>query len=269
MSPGLMLVWLLAFFQAAQQGTATGESAAETPYVERSEKQFSFYPGGKLQIEAGIRGNVKLIGWDRASVTVDWERIIYRMASEKAKEMAVQYPVRIRWTQTLGTIRTSGPPGAEMEVNLTIHIPKEKTDATIRMVAGDLSLETLNGWIEANLAEGSIEANSINGYFSGTTEQGDINLVLSGKRWLGHSCTAVTKRGFIALSLPAAFSAALQLETRAGDLSIDFPEQLVEGESVPLTAAVHKNSKSLSATVGDGGSPIKLLTRLGDVKLTA
>jgi hypothetical protein len=52
-------------------------------------------------------------------------------------------------------------------------------------------------------------------------------------------------------------------------LAIDYPEQLVDGESVPLTAVATKKGRSLSATVGDGGAPLKLMTMAGDVRLEA
>ncbi len=272
MVPGLILSLILAFAQsqAAPQHAAGQDPAPSEPFVERNQKQFNFYPGGKLQIEAGVPGNLEVVGWDRAIVVVDYERVIYRRPEAEARELAARFPIQVRWTQTLGTIRTLGPPkdDAEMEINFTVHVPKLRTDLNVRMIRGDLAVSDVTGWIEATLTEGSVEANALSGYFSVITQQGDLDVRMTGRHWTGHSCTAVTQRGSVALMLPRAYSAALQLETGDGSVSIDYPEQLVEGESVPLTAVTKKKARSLSATVGAGGSPIRLKTASGDIRLT-
>ncbi len=90
---------------------------------------------------------------------------------------------------------------------------------------------------------------------------------MMGKRWEGFGFTAVTQRGQVVVRLPEEYSAALQLETGDGGLSIVFPEQLVDGESVPLAAVTQKNARTLSATVGAGGAPVRLMTVKGDVRL--
>jgi hypothetical protein len=239
--------------------------------VERDQKQFSFFPGGKLLIEAGAAGDVTVIGWERPFVSVDYERVVYDREAGAARQLLAQFPVQVRWTQTSGTIRSSGPPqpGTAVEINLTIRVPRDKTDLSIRITRGDLALDSVNGWIEAKLAEGSIETKSISGYFSGTTRQGDIYAEMAGRHWLGHGYTAATQRGAVSLRLPARYSAAVQLETHDGTIGIEYPEQLVDGESVPLTATARKKARSLSATVGEGGSPIRLLTSLGNIQLAA
>jgi hypothetical protein len=245
--------------------------APASPFVERDQKQFAFFPGGKLLIEAGVAGNVKIIGWERASVSVDYERVIYDAGGLSARERAGQFPVQVRWTQTSGTIRSTGPrlPGPGVEINFVVRVPREKTDLGIRIAKGDLVIESLNGWIEANLVEGSIESRALSGYFSGITREGDISVEMAGQRWLGHGYTAATQRGTVSLWLPVQYSAAVQLETREGTIGIDYPEQLVEGESVPLRVVTRKKTRSLSATVGDGGSPIRLMTQSGEVRLAA
>jgi DUF4097 and DUF4098 domain-containing protein YvlB len=214
---------------------------------------------------------VKVIGWGRASVMVQSERVFYHLNPEQARLLASQYPVQLRYTETSGTIRANGPPGsnATLEANLTIYVPKEKTDLTIRLLQGDLAIGALNGWVEANLKEGNVEVKSLSGYFSALTQHGDIEVEMSGKRWTGHEFSAVTKKGNLGLVLPIDYSAALFLETRDGKMEIEYPEQKVEGEDTPLRMVTKKNSHSLTAAVGGGGAPVKLLTMSGDVKLSA
>jgi hypothetical protein len=262
----ILIGFLLA--QAVQEPAA--QKPAPPPYVERMQKQFSFYPGGKLEIFASVPGDIKVIGWQRASAMVETEKIIFNLPEDQAKILSDQYPVHVRWNQTSATIRTSGPlqSPATMEVNVTIYVPKIRTDVNVKMLQGDFAIGVINGWVEATLTEGSIEAKSLSGYFSGTTQKGDVIVELAGKRWDGHSFTAVTRQGNIELRLPVNYSAALQLETRNGELSIEYPQQLVEGELVPLQAAARKSGHSLKAAVGDGGSPINLQTFVGNVRMT-
>jgi hypothetical protein len=264
-----LFLFTVPFRAACQQATNQEVKPEETPFVERSQRQFSFYPGGKLEITAGVPGTIKLIGWQRASVLVESERIIRGMDETQAKELTIQFPLRMRWTQTDGTIRTAGPAQglANIENNLTIYVPKDRTDIKIQILKGNLAIGAINGWIEATLQDGSIEAKSLSGYISVTTKQGDVSVTMEGKRWSGYGFTAITQRGTVDIRLPAQYSAALQLETRDGNFTIDYPEQLVDGESVPLTATAKKNARSLSATVGDGGAPVKLYTASGDIHL--
>jgi len=91
---------------------------------------------------------------------------------------------------------------------------------------------------------------------------------LSGRRWLGHGFTALTHQGNARLRMPEVFSAALQLETKAGNFTIDYPEQTVDGEKVPLLAAVKGTARNLNATVGEGGALIRISTVAGDIHVS-
>ena len=263
---------------AGSSGAVPQELPGEqiSPYIEKSQKQFLFFPGGRVELTLGVAGNVKITGWQRPAVVVEMEKIVYGMPQDQAKALLSQFPIRVRWTQSTATIlapatvpkkpspKTVTP---SIEVNISVFVPKQRTDLKLQLVKGDLTVEDLGGWIEATLREGSMETRAISGYFSGTTDAGNIEADMLGKRWDGYGFTAVTQRGTVLVRLPEEYSAALQLETRAGALSVVYPEQLVDGESVPLVAVANKNAHSLSATVGAGGAPVKLLTVKGNVRL--
>ncbi len=239
----------------------------EAPYIERGQRNFSFYPGGKIQINAGAPGSIKVIGWKRSSVMVEIERIIRGVDPEAAQVLSVKYPLQLRWTQTLGTLTTVAlPPGSvPMEVNLTLYVPKDKTDLNIQISRGNFAIGSLNGWVEATLQNGSIMAKSITGYFSATTKIGNIEAEMSGKRWEGYGFTAVTQKGDVELRLPQDYSAALQLETRGGNLKVDYTQTLPEGDPEPLVSSEKKGARSLSGKLGTGGSLIRLMTIVGDI----
>ena len=68
--------------------------------------------------------------------------------------------------------------------------------------------------------------------------------------------------------LPAEYSAALQLETKDGNITIQYPEQTVEGEKIPWMVITRKKARSLGASVGEGGAPLKLHTAVGQVHVS-
>jgi hypothetical protein len=264
-----------------QEVPQSAPSSPLVPVVEREEKQFNFYPGGKIEISTATTGSVKIIGWQKATVRVEAEKIIYYPSQEQPAPQSSQQPkdqqapakpqapFRVRFTQTSAVIRTSVSPGVNMEINLTVYVPGDRTDVTAKISKGDFSIEGVNGWTEVTVAtEGGIDAKSVSGYFSGTTPRGDINVEMSDIRWRGLEFGALTQYGSINLLLPVKYSAALQLETRNGKILVDFPPQVVEGEETPPDILIHKTAQSLKATVGDGGAPVKLATYFGDVKLS-
>jgi DUF4097 and DUF4098 domain-containing protein YvlB len=266
----LMLAFLLVVAQGQQSDPAGQKgSGSKNPYVERSEKQFAFYPGGKLEISAAAAGNVKIVGWQSASIRAEVEKVFFYLAPDQAQALSKRFPVHITNTQTLARISTSGSdkPGATMEVNLLVYVPREKTDLDVKMIKGDLSVASVSGWAEATLEEGNVEARDLAGYFSAITKLGDLTVELSGPRWTGHSFTAATRRGSVELKLPLDYSAQLQLETRGGKISVDYPDQIVQGEPVPFLVVANKKIRSLNARIGEGGAPIRLTTLLGDIAL--
>jgi DUF4097 and DUF4098 domain-containing protein YvlB len=245
--------------------------APRPAYTERVRKEFKFYPGGKIQLQWLVPGNLRIIGWDRASVVLESEKVIFQLPEEEAKRLAEKLPIQVRYTQTTANIRTAGIPdsGSTVEINSTLYVPKDRTDINVSAVHGDLAIESVQGWVEATLKEGSIEAKTIAGYYSLVTQVGDVSVQMSGKHWNGMGFTAATLRGTVRLELPLDYSAALKLETRDGNFTIEYPEQIVDGESVPLVIVQNKKLRSLTASVGQGGAPIRIHTASGDIHLTA
>ena len=266
----LVLIPVLALVQEQSASPSRDKQAAGSAISERFRRQFNFYPGGRIQVAAGIAGDIKIIGWKRGSVLVEAEKIFYGVDAAEAKKLTDQYPVKVRFTHTTAVIQTLGPDptGGSVEVHLAVYVPKDKTDLGIQVVKGDVAIGAINGWIEATLVEGNAEVKSLQGYFSLLTQEGDISVEMDARRWEGHGLTAATQKGTVHLKLPAAYSAALQLETRDGNIHIDFPEQVVEGESVPLKILTNKNARTMTASVGDGGAPLRLFTAIGDIYLT-
>jgi len=254
----------------ALRAQEAAEQGFETPiYIDNQEKEYKFYPGGKISISMGAPGSLKIIGWNRSSVRMEAEIKVHSLPEEKAGAILEKSPIRVRYTDTTSTIQVAQPIELKdhLEVNLIIHAPAARTDLNVQMKKGDFIINAINGWMEATLTEGNMNITGIDGYFSGKTQKGNITASLSGNRWNGHGLTAVTQEGDVDLTLPEKYDAMLQLDSRNGEITVDYPSREVEGELVPLEAAVQRKAQQLKVQIGDGGAPVRLGTQSGDASL--
>ena len=264
-----LMVSILLLAAGWQQVEPAGQKGpgAKTPYVDKSEKQFAFSPGGKLEISAAAPGNFRIVGWPNPSLRVEIEEVFFYLSPDEAQAVAKRFPVYVTNTPTSARIRTSGPPhpGATLEVNVIVYVPGETTDLNVKMIKGDLSIASLRGSVEATIEEGNLEIKDVAGYFSAVTKRGDLSVALAGPRWNGYGFWGKTSQGSIDLMLPADYSAALQLGTRNGKISVDYPALLVQGESVPLEVMGKNKASSVRTPIGSGGAPINLQTLSGNI----
>jgi DUF4097 and DUF4098 domain-containing protein YvlB len=247
----------------------SGKSTPESPYVEHEERQFNFFPGGKIEIYINVPGSLKIVGWKKGSVSIEAEKILYYETQEKAKQFLKKSPIRVRYNDTNATIQTTGipEPPAIMETNLTVYLPGDRTDINARLDRGEFSIDSVNGWVEVAIGQGSLDAKSMAGYFSGRVLKGDISVEMTGTRWNGLEFAAITQQGSAKLILPKDYSANIQLDTGNGKVTIDYPPRIEEGEEVPITVSTHKTAQAVKSPVGKGGAPIRIATNAGEVTL--
>jgi DUF4097 and DUF4098 domain-containing protein YvlB len=79
---------------------------------------------------------------------------------------------------------------------------------------------------------------------------------LAGDKWRGEGLDVETTNGAVTLRIPEKYSADLETGTVNGSIHLGFPI-MVQG----------KIGKSLEATLGDGGAPVRVKTINGGVKL--
>lgn len=265
--PALLLLTCSSVLRAQEVPKPTLESPAV--YTDIQEREYRFYPGGKIGISAGVPGSLKIIGWERGMVRMEAEIKVYTLTEEKARALLEKSPVRVRYTETASTIQVTESPELKglLEVNLKVYVPGARSDIVAQVKKGDFTINAVNGWVEATLAEGNMQLDAVNGYYSVKTLKGNVSVNFSGNHWNGQGFTAVTQDGRIDMVLPEKYSAMLQLDTGNGEITVDFPSQEVEGELIPIEAVVQKKAQQLRVRVGDGGAPIRLGTQSGDVSL--
>jgi len=267
----LPAMFLLAFFPALRAEVISEPSPELSPvYTDSQEKEYRFYPGGKIGISIDVPGNLKIVGWNRGSVRMEAEVKVHSLAEEKELNLLEKSPVRVRYTDAVSTIQVVEAPELKglLEVNMVVYVPGSRTDLVVQMKKGDFTIDSVNGWVETTVGEGNLEMTAIDGYYSVKTQNGNILANLSGSRWNGQGFTAATREGRVDLLMPEKYSAVLQLDTQNGEITVDYPSQEVEGELIPPEVVSQKKARHLRARVGEGGAPLRLGTKSGDVSFT-
>jgi hypothetical protein len=212
-------------------------------------------PGGAIRVDPGGNGGVSFEGWDQNQVEVH-ARVEARAASE-ADARALAERVRLI---TTGTIRAEGPANegdSNWHVSYVVYVPAQSDVEAVtqngplgvRGVAGGIRLETRNGPISLRDVGGDVHAR---------TQNGPIAVTLTGTTWQGAGLDAETRNGPISLSIPDGYNARLETGTVHGPFSSD----------LPLTVTLQgRLSGPFTATLGNGGPPIRLVTTNGPVSI--
>jgi hypothetical protein len=124
-----------------------------------------------------------------------------------------------------------------------------------RTVNGEISAVSLSGNIESSTVNGGIDL-STTGYAEAKTVNGEINARLGDTNW-PDSLSFKTVNGGITIDLPATTSTRVEADTFNGDISSDFP----------LNMLGRISRKHISGTIGNGGRELLLKTLNGSIRL--
>ncbi len=114
-------------------------------------------------------------------------------------------------------------------------------------MSGKLDLRTHNGGVSLEGVGGDVRAQ---------TQNGGLNVVLTGKSWDGTGLDAETRNGGVRLSVPEQYSARLETGTVNGSIRTDIP--------VTVSGRI---SRELSIPLGGGGKTIRARTTNGSVTI--
>ncbi len=207
--------------------------------------------GGKLSLE-NINGNVEIIAWDKAEVSIEAEK----KSSSEEKLKAVQ--IKVSASPDKISIRTTHEKrlfswNNNVSVTYRVRVPAstrldsvETVNGNVKCsgVSGDLHIETVNGSIEASDLQGNAHLELVNGSVHASASQ------LPAKARIHIE----TVNGSCDLALPADAGAALSAETVNGKARCE----------LPLANASTKRNE-LSGTLGNGAASVKLESVNGSV----
>ena len=131
----------------------------------------------------------------------------------------------------------------------------------------DLDLEAHNGGLGVSGVSGKLDLRTcerlarriamIGGDVRARTQNGSLNVRLSGNAWDGAGLDAETRNGSVRLSVPERYAASLEVGTVNGPIRTDIP--------VTVSGRI---SRELNIPLGGGGKPIRVHTTNGPVTIS-
>ncbi len=181
-------------------------------------------------------------------------------------ELFVEGPFRDRRDRS--SWRRHDDPGYRVRYDFEIEVPV-RTQLTLRTVTeGDIEVLGVRGDFHLNNVNGSVRLKGADGAGSIETVNGGVEAVFvsapSGDSWFE------TVNGSIEIGVPEGTGAELALQSRFGELSSDFPFELIPGTEV-VEETTDSGSRRFRvggftvARIGGGGPRLQLETLNGDV----
>jgi len=241
--PAVMLTFVLAV--AAVPGFAISKEFNQT---------YSLQPGGTLEVQ-NVNGTVEVQGWDRNVVEV---RAVKTAKTKESDLARVSIDVTAKPSGVSILTRYPQNEGVEVAVEYTIHVPHGAKvehlgtgNGTLRVagVSEVDELRTVNGNIEVFEAESSVHAHTTNG---------NVHLELSHIRGIADT-VAETTNGSVILALPTNTQADLEARCLNGNFHSE----------LPFAQQSSEKPREIHGKLGHGGSPIKLHTINGAIRVVA
>jgi DUF4097 and DUF4098 domain-containing protein YvlB len=213
-------------------------------------------PNGPIRVSPGQNGGISIEGWSGSGIEVHAR--IQGQAATGTAAAAMADAVQIG---TNGTITASGPEStrdASWNVNFVVFVPAS-SDIELTTHNGPLSVRGVTGTMALETTNGPLALRDVGGNVRARTTNGPLSVTLSGTSWRGAGLDAETSNGPVILTVPDGFNAQLE----AGSNNGPFDSNL--GIDVPSFRNLRRGP--ISATLGNGGPTIRLVTSNGPVSL--
>jgi hypothetical protein len=216
-------------------------------------RRYPLEPAGVVIVE-NVQGDISVEAWDRAEAEVSVMR-------DTLAGTAAGDGIRVDVTSDGKKLelRTLYPPQSEdpVRVNYRLRVPRQVRLEHLRTVVGNIRVRNVEGWVDARTLNGSIEEINVTGGISARTLNGNIAVSLRSLPDRSAPVQLEAVNGHLLLALPAGASATLSLTTVAGH--IDSVYALKVGDT--------PGDSALRATLGQGGTPVRLRTVRGDIQV--
>ncbi len=217
-------------------------------------REFTLSASGSLRVNARPNGGIDVEAWDRNEVLVQAKVVGRAESEERARAIASQVEI-----ERDATVRADGPDTRRREgwsVSYRIFVPREY-DLDLTSMNGGIGVEGVRGQLELETTNGGLHLGDVGDDVRGRTTNGGLHIQLSGSRWQGEGLDARTTNGGVNLVVPEGYSAHLEAATTNGGFSVDFP--------ITVSGRI---GRRLSADLGSGGAPVRVVTTNGGVRVT-
>ena len=257
---GMALAGIVTVFAAAApagQQHRTPRPAKKSITVQNFQRTLPLPAGGVFSL-ANVNGSITVEGWAREEVQIT--------AVETSPEGATEMPgVKIDILARPGTVavRTIYPEGEGVDVSVEYHVrvPRRVRLAGVATVNGSVRVRGVEGAGELRTVNGNVEMYDGAGRFDARSTNGNIYMELRslGETQPGNAAPATleTVNGTVVLSLPAQIDSDMDIRTWNGDFSSE----------LPIERRASASGRELHCRLGSGGSPLRIRTMNGAVRL--
>ena len=251
----LSLLWAVAVSAAAGQ-TTCDDDWSDGDRERWCEIRVQTLPAtSSVDIDAGANGGISVEGWDRNEIELRARVWAYASSESRAEAMVEDIRIDVR----NGRIRADGPDQGRREswgVSYELRVPSD-TDLDLETLNGGIGIANVTGDTRFRAVNGGVHLERMAGRVEGRTTNGGLHVELDGDRWAGGGLDVRTTNGAVTLQIPDGYSADLETGTVNGGIEVDFPVT-VQG----------RIGRTLNATLGDGGPPVKVATTNGGVRIS-
>ncbi len=242
--PGLLVLWASCLLAAP----------ARAGFDEVFDRSVALQAGGRFELQ-NVNGSVEVSGWDRKEVQIH----AVKSAKRNGRDLE-RVKIEVSERPDAVTVVTHYPhdEGVEVAVEYRIRVPRDAQVRRVATVNGGLRISGISNAGELRTVNGNVELFDSSGRISAHTTNGNLRLELS--RFDGQSSlTAETVNGSVMIAMPPDAGGLIDARTLNGDFRSDLPVTL-EGTFGP---------RELHGTLGRGGSPIRVRTVNGGIRVVA
>ena len=267
--------FLLLSFVGCTDSNITGRTADEE-YVENLERNLDATDATLMDVRT-MNGQINVRGTTGTEVVVQIRKGVRAPTEQEAEEFAQKVEIHVERDGDQVRIYSEYPEPPEpiqVEVGYDIQCPA-RIDLRLEALNGGIDVGEIEGMVDANTANGSVDVRGMRGPFHLISINGNIDAEIEALEGEGSFSTingsvevevhsgraplmATTTNGSVEVTLPAGFSGRLEATTVNGRARSDFP----------MSAVVGFLQTHLSGPLGEGGDTrVQLRTVNGNVTL--
>lgn len=218
------------------------------------DRTLALRPEGTFELR-NINGGVTVEGWDRNEI-----RIQAVKTSRKNPSDVERVSIEVSATPEAVSVATRYPQeeGVEVLVEYTVRLPHSARIQHIGTVNGTLRISGVDTLRDLRTVNGNIEVYEAGGTVHARTTNGNVRLDLARFGERGEA-SAETTNGSVLLTVAEEIQASLEALSLNGDFRSEIPLKL-EGSLRP---------REIRGKFGKGGSPIRLRTVNGSIRVAA
>jgi len=218
--------------------------SAHAQVTQEFHRTVSLAANGRVSLD-NVNGNVEITGWSRNEVQID------AVKQARDQQRLDEAQIEVESGSDYVKIHTQYPHDHNnnnpASVRYTLHVPQNARLDQISLVNGSLTVQKVEGELDAKLVNGKAHISDLSGEASISSVNGGIEANYASLNNV-REIKLKSVNGSIELGLPGSPNAEVKASTVNGSIKSDFP----------LTVQGSFSGRNLSGTLGSGGTRIEM-----------